>query len=142
MHFTLRTVCAAAFAAWQLASAGAAKRIAEGECTSSKLGTAIPATAIGEPVGAVTLSTPRWVAATDALPARCEIDGRMAPAKPDDHARSINFRVWLPMAWNHRAAQQGGGGMNGSIPDLTGRAYPIGGKSPPQPGVCQLWGGA
>ncbi len=134
MHFTLRTVCAVAFAAWQLASAGADKTIAEGECTSSKLGTAIPATAIGEPVGAVTLSTPRWVAATDALPARCEIDGRMAPAKPDDHARSINFRVWLPMAWNHRAAQQGGGGMNGSIPDLTGRAYPIGGKSPAQLG--------
>ena len=134
MHFSLRTVCAAALAAWQLASAGADKTIAEGECTSSKLGTAIPATAIGEPVGAVTLSTPRWVAATDALPARCEIDGRMAPAKPDDHARSINFRVWLPMAWNHRAAQQGGGGMNGSIPDLTGRAYPIGGKSPAQLG--------
>jgi len=134
MHLSLRSVCAVALAAWQLASAVADKTIAEGECTTSKLGTAIPATAIGEPVGAVTLSAPRWVAATDALPARCEIDGRMAPAKPDDHARAINFRVWLPMAWNHRAAQQGGGGMNGSIPDLTGRAYPIGGKSPAQLG--------
>jgi feruloyl esterase len=58
----------------------------------------------------------------------------MAPAKPDAHARPINFRVWLPASWNHRAAQQGGGGMNGSIPDLTGRAYPIGGKSPAQLG--------
>jgi feruloyl esterase len=108
--------------------------IAEGDCSAARLGADIPVASIGERVGAVTLSAPRWVAATDALPARCEIDGSMAPAKPDAHARPILFRVWLPATWNHRAAQQGGGGMNGSIPDLTGRAYPIGGKSPAQLG--------
>jgi feruloyl esterase len=62
------------------------------------------------------------------------VDGSFAPAKPEATARPINFRVWLPASWNHRAAQQGGSGMNGSIPDLTGRGYTIGGKSPAQLG--------
>src|SRR6185295_18554847 len=47
-------------------------------------------------------------------------------------ARPINFRVWLPAAWNRRAVQQGGGGMNGVIPDLRGAPYPIDGRSPAQ----------
>ena len=49
-------------------------------------------------------------------------------------ARPINFRVALPAEWNHRAVQQGGGGMNGSIPDLTGARYRIGGQSHAQLG--------
>ena len=136
MHFRLSAILALALAVPQPASIGADRTITQADCTAVKLGTAIPASAIGEPVGGVTLSAPRWVAAAEGLPARCEVDGSMAPAKPDPHAASINFRVWLPASWNHRAAQQGGGGMNGSIPDLTGRAYPIGGQSPAQRGFA------
>jgi hypothetical protein len=135
MHLRLPVVLALALASPQLASIGADRTITESDCTAAKLGTTIASTSIGEAVGAVTLGTPRWVAATDALPARCEVDGVMAPAKPDARAASINFRVWLPANWNRRTAQQGGGGMNGSIPDLTGRGYPIGGKSPAQLGL-------
>ena len=110
------------------------RTIAEADCSPARVGTDVPSTSIGEPVGAVTLRTPRWIPAADGLPPHCEVDGAMAPANHDAHAAPINFRVWLPATWNQRAAQQGGGGMNGSIPDLTGRAYPIGGKSPAQLG--------
>jgi pimeloyl-ACP methyl ester carboxylesterase len=82
--------------------------LAQSDCTSAKLGDAI---------------TPRWLPATDLLPARCEVDGRIG---------SINYRVWLPAEWNRRAMQLGGGGMNGVIPDLRGSQYPILGRSPAQ----------
>src|SRR3954469_14513384 len=108
--------------------------IGETVCTAAKTGDSIPVSAIGEAVSAVTLSAPRWVAATDALPARCEVDGRIAPADTAPTARPINFRVWLPAEWNGRAAQQGGGGNNGVIPDLRGASYAIDGRSPAQLG--------
>jgi hypothetical protein len=102
------------------------------DCTAAKLGESIPVNAIGEPVSSVTLSEPRWVGAAETLPARCEVDGRMAPVSTDATARPINFRVWLPAEWNRRAAQQGGSGINGVIPDLRGASYPIDGRSPAQ----------
>jgi hypothetical protein len=98
-------------------------------CTTATLGDGIPASAIGEPVSGVVLTPPRWIAASDALPARCEIDGQMAPNDSAPIARPINFRVWLPAEWNRRAVQQGGGGMNGIIPDLQGAQYSIDGRS-------------
>ncbi len=87
-------------------------------------------------MGAVTLAAPRWVAATDTLQARCEVDGSIEPVDRSATARPIRFRVWLPADWNGRAVQQGGGGMNGSIPDLSGGRYPIGGRSPAQLGFA------
>ena len=42
----------------------------------------------------------------------------MAPIDPA--ARPINFRVVFPASWTLRAAQLGGGGMNGIVPNLTG----------------------
>jgi hypothetical protein len=86
--------------------------MAQADCTAGKLGDAI---------------TPRWIPATDVLPARCEIDGRIG---------AINFRVWLPAEWNRRAVQLGGGGMNGVIPDLRGSQFPILGRSPAQWGFA------
>jgi feruloyl esterase len=108
--------------------------IAQADCTAEKIGASIPADAIGEPVRAVTLAAPKWVPAADPMPARCEVDGQMLPVDTAPTARPINFRVWLPAEWNRRAAQQGGGGMNGMIPDLRGGGYPIDGKTPAQLG--------
>ncbi len=113
-----------------------AKTITESDCSVAQLGSGIPVSAIGLPVSAVTLEAPHWVAATDALPARCEVDGTMAPVDRSAAARPIDFRVWLPAVWNGRAVQQGGGGMNGSIPDLTGGRYAIGGRSLAQLGFA------
>ena len=97
---------------------GERKTITEADCTATKLGTTIPAGAIGEPVSSVSLSEPKWTAATDAAPAYCTVDGSIAPVDPA--ARPINFRVVFPASWTLRAAQLGRGGMNGIIPNLTG----------------------
>ena len=117
-----------------LADLGPNKIIAEADCVAARLGTSIPASAIGEPVRDVTLTAMRWVAANGPTPARCEVDGVIAPVDTAATARPMNFRVALPAEWNHRAVQQGGGGMNGSIPDLSGARYSIGGKSHTQLG--------
>jgi hypothetical protein len=111
-----------------------AKTTTEADCSTARVGEAIPMSAIGEPVGAVTIAAPRWVAGTDTLQARCEVDGSIEPVDRSATARPIRFRVWLPAEWNGRAVQQGGGGMNGSIPDLSGARYPIGGRSAAQLG--------
>ena len=108
------------------------------DCAVARLGDAIPVGAIGEAVSSVTLLEPRWVPATDSLPARCEVDGRIAPVDTGPTARSINVRVWLPAEWNRRAVQQGGGGMNGVIPDLRGAPYPIRWPLPGTMGIRDL----
>jgi len=95
------------------------KTISEADCTAEKLGSSIPPTSIGEPVAGVTLAAPRWVPAGN-IPAYCSIDGAMAPTDKSANGRPINFRVVLPSSWSHRAAQSGGGGFNGTIPNLTG----------------------
>jgi feruloyl esterase len=136
---SLAALSTAARPSGQSAAAPVATRFAErpltlaaADCTSAKLGDSIPATAIGEPVSSVTLSAPAWVEASGSAPARCEVEGRIAPVDSSSTARPINFRVWLPAAWNRRAVQQGGGGMNGIIPDLNGAQYAIDGRSPAQ----------
>jgi feruloyl esterase len=46
------------------------------------------------------------------------VDGQILPVDPK--ARPINFRVALPARWVRRGLQLGGGGMNGTIPGVTG----------------------
>jgi hypothetical protein len=103
-------------------SAAAAENrvITEADCTAAKLGADIPVSAIGEPVSGLTLSAPAWTAAAGSNPAYCSVKGSMAPV--DANAKPINFQVVLPASWGYRAAQMGGGGMNGSIPMLLGGA--------------------
>jgi pimeloyl-ACP methyl ester carboxylesterase len=97
---------------------GERRTITGADCTSAKLGTAITVGAIGEPVSSVAVAEPKWTAATDSSAAYCAVDGAMAPIDPA--ASPINFRVVFPASWTLRAAQLGGGGMNGVIPNLTG----------------------
>ena len=95
------------------------KTISETDCTAARIGSSIPVDAIGEPVAGVTLNPPRWTPAGTA-PASCTVDGAMAPMDKSANGRAINFRVVLPASWSRRAVQIGGGGMDGSIPNLTG----------------------
>src|SRR5690606_40297490 len=88
---------------------------------AEKLGTDIPTRKIGEPVSAVTLDPPIWFAASGQNPAYCRVNGRMSPIDPE--SPDINFGVTLPSVWTHRAVQVGGGGLNGSVPSLTGGGY-------------------
>jgi Tannase and feruloyl esterase len=99
-------------------------RVSESDCTVARLGDSIDVSAIGEPVSAVTLSAPTWTESAGGRGAYCSIDGKMAPVDTAPTARPINFRVALPASWNRKAAQLGGGGFNGTIPNLN--AGPLG----------------
>ncbi len=111
---------------WAQTEASAAPQdnilITETDCAAAKLGSAIPVSAIGEPVSNVTLNAPAWKSAAGSNPAYCSVNGSMAPVSKEASARPINFQVVLPASWSRRAAQIGGGGMNGSIPNLLGGA--------------------
>jgi hypothetical protein len=112
-----------AWPSWrQLATAAVPvqKTLSEADCTKSVLGGTIPIAAIGEPVSGVTLSDPRWIAPTSVVPAHCAVDGVISPIDRGSNAKPINFRVVLPASWSGRAVQMGGGGMNGTIPNLVG----------------------
>src|SRR5262245_58468649 len=65
------------------------KSISESDCSVEKLGSSIPVNAIGEPVSAVTLAAPRWVAA-GTTPAYCSIDGVIAPVDKSAYGSPIN----------------------------------------------------
>jgi Tannase and feruloyl esterase len=93
--------------------------ITEADCSSPKLGDNIPASAIGEPVSAASLSAPQWTPGAKGQPGYCNINGAMAPVDRAPNAQPINFQVAMPASWNGRSAQLGGGGMNGFIPPLT-----------------------
>ena len=101
-------------------SAAGSRIISSADCAAERIG-AIAPSAIGLPVRSVTL-TAAWVDAANGVPAHCRIDGVMTPIDTASTARPINFRVLLPASWNRRAAQIGGGGMNGIIPNLVGGA--------------------
>ncbi len=84
-----------------------------------KIGTSIPVSSIGEPVGSVKLYEPRWVEASGEMPAYGVVEGSIMPVDPNGWP--INFRVLLPSSWSLRSLQRGGGGMNGSITVNAGR---------------------
>ncbi len=93
-----------------------AKTITAADVTAEKVGDSIPPTAIGEPVSAVKLNAPQWVNQNGGYGV---VDDQILPVDPK--APPINFRVVLPANWSRHAAQLGGSGMNGTIPNLTGR---------------------
>jgi hypothetical protein len=67
---------------------------------------------------------------TPANPEFCKVLGQIAPLDPN--APPIKFQVNLPVEWNGRSLQYGGGGFNGVL--ITGLAlppaYPFGAPSP------------
>ena len=101
-------------------TAATGKAMTAAECTAERLGATIASSAIGEPVRNVTLSAPSWVEPANGIAAHCRVNGSIAPVDTHGTARPINFSVVLPATWSGRAAQLGGGGMNGFVPNLTG----------------------
>ena len=101
-------------------------------------GRAIPAASIGLPSGNATVASATLVAAvpqsvtnnvtTPATPAYCRVLGTIAPV--DAAAQQINFQVNMPIAWNRKALQYGGGGFNGTL--VTGLA-PLRDAAPDDP---------
>jgi feruloyl esterase len=94
----------------------------------------VPASAIGLPSGEAQIDSATLVAAsplavadrgptpaarvTPALPAFCKLLGRIKPVDP--RAPDILFQVNLPLQWNGRTLQYGGGGFNGTLINALG----------------------
>ena len=67
------------------------------------------ATLSGKTIGGALLTT-AVVAASGTVPTYCKVNGTLAPA--------LNFEIRLPDAWNGKLYYAGGGGYDGSIPEL------------------------
>jgi hypothetical protein len=94
----------------------------------------VPPGEIRLPSGAARIDGATWVAATPlsiaerapfpaaairpALPDHCRLVGRIAPIDPK--APDIRFQLNLPVRWNGRSVQYGGGGFNGVLIPATG----------------------
>lgn len=86
-------------------------------------GQSIAAASIGLPTSGAKIASSTFVAATPrtvtgntvqaAIPDHCKVLGSIAPVDPK--AEDIGFQINLPLAWNRKALQYGGGGYNGSL---------------------------
>ena len=63
----------------------------------------------GKSIGGATLTT-TVIPANATVPTYCKVNGTLAPA--------LNFEMRLPNAWNGKLYYAGGGGYDGSIPEL------------------------
>lgn len=94
----------------------------------------VAAERIGLPTSGARVTTATPVAATGSgptlKPEHCLVAGEIAPVDPA--APSIHFHLALPAAWNGKALMFGGGGLNGTIPSITGNV-PAGPVDQPLP---------
>ena len=64
------------------------------------------------------------------VPEYCLVNASIAPV--DSAAQAIQFRIALPTTWNQKALMLGGGGFDGSIPNVAGNV-PAGPTDQPLP---------
>lgn len=94
----------------------------------------VPASRIGLPTSGAVVTSAVEVAQAGAgartVPAHCLVQGKIAPVDPA--APFIEFKVALPVAWNSKVLMFGGGGMDGSVPNVVGNvsAGPVDQPSP------------
>ena len=97
-------------------------------CATLK-GATVPAPEIGLPSRGATITSAERILASplavkaggnleSATPANCRLLGELPPTDPA--APPIRFQLNLPLAWNGKALQYGGGGLNGVV--ITGLA--------------------
>jgi feruloyl esterase len=76
----------------------------------------IPASSIGLPTSGAVVQTAVTVAASEEKNINgdfCKVTGIVKPKNPD--SPNLEFEVNLPLTWNRRALQMGGGGYDGSL---------------------------
>lgn len=85
-------------------------------------GSTIPASAIGLPTRGASVTSATVVAAAGtgaaALPEYCRVVATIASVDPA--ATNIVFNVALPTTWNSKVVMFGGGGFDGSVPNVAG----------------------
>lgn len=86
------------------------------------MGLVVPASEIGLATSGASVTAAKTVAASGtgaaALPEYCAISGKISPV--DRSAPDIQFQAALPTQWNRKVVMFGGGGFDGTIPDVTG----------------------
>ena len=94
----------------------------------------IPATAIGLPCGngkvTEAVVVPAAGSNASATPAYCRVTGTLAPVNPQ--SPGVTFRMALPDRWNRKVMMFGGGGFNGTLPNVAGNV-PAGPTDQPTP---------
>ncbi len=124
MRKTLRLAVSAALVLATSAPATAAAAPAAPDC-AGLAGLRIPASVLSLP------TTGGLVTAASVVPGEyCRVDAELHPVDPA--APAIKLRVALPLAWNHKALMFGGGGYNGTIPDVAANV-PFGPADRPTP---------
>ena len=97
-------------------------------------GMSIPASGIGLPTMGATVTAATVVAPSgtgaSAVPEHCLVTASIAPV--DASAPNIMMRVAMPTDWNAKALMYGGGGFDGSIPNVVGNV-PAGPTDQPLP---------
>lgn len=83
---------------------------------------AVPATSIGLPTNGAVVTSSETIASSGtgatSVGQYCLVSGSIRPIDPN--APEIRFRVALPRDWNTKLMMFGGGGFNGTIPNVTG----------------------
>ena len=87
-------------------------------CAMAVIGAPLATKEIGEPVAGVQIERVNWFAQSERSVALCVIEGQILPVDTASTARPIRFAVGLPASWNHRSIHQGGGGINGTVPQF------------------------
>ncbi len=109
-----RSICLAVGAASALGACGSLPSPMQLSASCANLsGQAIASSVMGLPSGAGVVTSATWVEAAATLPAYCKVLGRLAAR--DARAQAIHFQVNLPVSWNGKALQYGGGGFNGTL---------------------------
>ena len=115
----MRPMLLVAFVAGMATAAAAADespaRLEAGACASLK-NFSIPASAIGLPTSGAIVQTAVAVGASDANNSNgdfCKVTGIVKPMNAS--SPNLEFEVNLPLAWNRRVLQMGGGGYDGSL---------------------------
>jgi len=115
--FTRRALCLTPLALALLA----AESVQAATCTEL-LGREIPAQAIGLPSSGARVTAATPIAAGGSAPqtfgAYCDLSAEIRPVDPA--APAIRMRLVLPEQWNRKAMMFGGGGYNGTVPNVAG----------------------
>lgn len=91
---------------------------AEEKCTALN-GLVILPSAIGLPTSGAQITAAQFVAASGAGGEHCRLNGAIRPIDPK--APEIRFSVALPNDWNGKTLMLGGGGFNGTVPNVAGQ---------------------
>lgn len=91
-------------------SAASVSGLTEAQCVAMK-NTHIPALRIGLPTRGAVITT--VAIAGQPVETHCKLEGQIKPVDPK--APDIQFQLYLPLVWNDKALQLGGGGFDGAI---------------------------